>query len=111
MYRPRKRIAVIGGGVAGMVTAWLLESAHDVVLFERNDRLGGHAHTIAGGYDLAAQFVSPVAQPTYWRLAHDVLRMPMQAVRGSAALTDTRRRMDSSRPRTTRRWVLRRWQP
>ena len=26
----RKRIAVVGGGVAGLVTAWLLESAHDV---------------------------------------------------------------------------------
>lgn len=40
------RIAVIGTGGAGLTTAWLLEQNHDVTLFEREDRLGGHAHTI-----------------------------------------------------------------
>lgn len=40
------RIGIIGAGGAGLAAAWLLEQEHDVTLFERADRLGGHAHTI-----------------------------------------------------------------
>jgi uncharacterized protein len=39
------RIAVIGSGIAGLVSAWLLSRRHDVVLFEADARLGGHTHT------------------------------------------------------------------
>ncbi len=39
------RIAVIGSGIAGLGSAWLLSRAHEVVLFEQNDYLGGHTHT------------------------------------------------------------------
>ena len=39
------RIAIVGSGVAGLVSAHLLARDHDVVLFEADDRLGGHAHT------------------------------------------------------------------
>jgi predicted NAD/FAD-binding protein len=38
-------IAVIGGGISGNLAARLLHTQHDVVLFEADDRLGGHAHT------------------------------------------------------------------
>ena len=41
------RIAVIGSGIAGLASAWLLSQAHEVVLFEANDYLGGHTHTHA----------------------------------------------------------------
>lgn len=41
-----QKIAVIGGGVAGIVTAHLLQQRHEVTLFEQNDYLGGHTHTI-----------------------------------------------------------------
>ena len=41
-----QRIAVVGGGVAGIVAAYLLQQHHDVTLFEQNDYLGGHTHTI-----------------------------------------------------------------
>jgi len=40
------RIGVIGAGAAGLTTAWLLNDHHDVTLFEKQNRLGGHAHTI-----------------------------------------------------------------
>lgn len=40
------RIGIIGGGIAGLATAWLLEGHHEVVLFEKENRLGGHADTI-----------------------------------------------------------------
>jgi len=40
------RIAIIGGGVSGLVSAYLLNEDHDIVLFEANDYIGGHTHTI-----------------------------------------------------------------
>jgi predicted NAD/FAD-binding protein len=39
------RIAVIGAGIAGLASAWLLSRAHEVTLYEANDYLGGHTHT------------------------------------------------------------------
>jgi uncharacterized protein len=42
----RQRIAIIGSGIAGNSAAWALSRVHDVTLFEADDRLGGHAHTI-----------------------------------------------------------------
>lgn len=39
------RIAIVGGGVTGLVAARRFAAKHEVVLFEAQDRLGGHAHT------------------------------------------------------------------
>jgi predicted NAD/FAD-binding protein len=39
------RIAVVGSGIAGLGAAWLLAREHQVVLFEKDSRLGGHTHT------------------------------------------------------------------
>ena len=41
------RIAVIGSGIAGLGSAWLLSRQHEVVVFEKNRRLGGHTDTHA----------------------------------------------------------------
>src|SRR5947207_4561066 len=40
------RIAIIGGGAAGLSAAWCLSKQHEVTLYERNDWLGGHARTV-----------------------------------------------------------------
>ncbi len=39
------KIAVVGSGIAGLGAAWQLSREHEVVLFERESRLGGHTHT------------------------------------------------------------------
>ena len=40
------KVAVIGAGVAGLGAAWLLSRQHDVVIYERESRFGGHACTV-----------------------------------------------------------------
>lgn len=40
------KIAVIGGGISGLVAAWQLKELAEVTLFEANDYIGGHTHTI-----------------------------------------------------------------
>lgn len=39
------RIAVVGSGISGLASAWLLSREHEVTLFEADGRLGGHTHT------------------------------------------------------------------
>jgi D-arginine dehydrogenase len=39
----RRRVAIIGGGIAGMSAAWALAPDHDVVVFETEAQLGQHA--------------------------------------------------------------------
>jgi predicted NAD/FAD-binding protein len=42
----RMKIAVVGAGVAGIVASYLLQRRHDITLYEKNDYIGGHTHTI-----------------------------------------------------------------
>lgn len=39
------RIAIIGTGISGNVAAHFLSNAHDITVYERRDRLGGHSAT------------------------------------------------------------------
>ena len=41
------KIAIIGGGISGLLTAYLLSDEHEITLFEANNRLGGHTDTHA----------------------------------------------------------------
>ncbi|RPJ72442.1 MAG: FAD-dependent oxidoreductase [Desulfobacteraceae bacterium] len=50
------KIAIVGSGVAGLVTAYLLSPEHEVSVFESEDRVGGHTCTVdveAGGRSFA----------------------------------------------------------
>ena len=42
----RRRVAVVGAGIAGLATAWHLADHADVVLYEADSHFGGHAHTV-----------------------------------------------------------------
>lgn len=50
----RQSIAVIGSGIAGMSAAWLLSQKHDVTVYEKNHRLGGHSNTVTVNTSLGA---------------------------------------------------------
>ena len=44
--QPVKKVAIIGTGVSGLSAAWLLSKTCDVVVYEKDDRLGGHSNTV-----------------------------------------------------------------
>lgn len=44
---PRKKVAIIGSGCAGIGALWALNRTHhDVYIYEAADRLGGHTNTV-----------------------------------------------------------------
>ena len=45
------RIAIIGSGISGLGAAWLLHHAHDITLYEAENRIGGHSNTVDIDYD------------------------------------------------------------
>jgi len=56
------RIAIVGGGVSGLVAASLLHRDHDIALFEASAHAGGHTHTVpvstpAGTADVDTGFI------------------------------------------------------
>ena len=51
-------IAIVGSGIAGLSAGWLLSQRHRVTLFEAENRLGGHSHTVeASGVAVDTGFV------------------------------------------------------
>ena len=45
MMNKSRRIAVVGSGVSGAISAWLLRDRAEVTLFEAASRFGGHTHS------------------------------------------------------------------
>lgn len=43
--KKKMKIAVVGSGISGLSSAWLISKKYDVYLFEKNDYLGGHSNT------------------------------------------------------------------
>jgi len=79
------RIAVVGAGVSGLSAAVLLQRRHDVTLFERERRAGGHAQTIEVddgrggrlGLDVGFMVLNEARYPHFVRLLgeHDGLSL------------------------------------
>jgi len=45
------KVAVIGAGVSGLGAAYALKDSHDLAIYEKDARLGGHANTVSIDYD------------------------------------------------------------
>jgi predicted NAD/FAD-binding protein len=70
-----RKVAIVGGGMAGVSLAWLLDGHRDVVLLESGDSVGGNVRTVAvelDGHsfqvDMGAQFFHPGPYPLYVKL-------------------------------------------
>ncbi|MCX4748430.1 FAD-dependent oxidoreductase [Kitasatospora sp. NBC_01287] len=75
----KPRIAVIGAGVAGLSAAYRLREHAELTLFEREDRIGGHANTIeveeAGrtlGIDTAFVVMNRPSYPNFSRFLDEL---------------------------------------
>jgi predicted NAD/FAD-binding protein len=41
----KKKLAIVGSGISGMICAYYLKDDYEISIFEKNDYLGGHTHT------------------------------------------------------------------
>jgi uncharacterized protein len=90
------RIAIIGSGIAGLTAAHRLHPRHDLTVFEADDRVGGHAHTVRvplddGDVDVDTGFIvyNHRNYPVFTRLLAE-LSVPTQASDMSLAIRDER---------------------
>ncbi len=74
------KVAVIGGGAAGMNTSFLIEEAHNVTLYEAGANVGGHVKTelvnVAGTtavMDAGAEYFNKVSYPNLVKLLEYLL--------------------------------------
>jgi predicted NAD/FAD-binding protein len=51
------RVAIVGGGAAGLVTAYLVNGHHELTVFEACSTLGGHVRTLQG--NVACERLAP----------------------------------------------------
>lgn len=72
---PRRTVGIVGGGMAGVSLAWLLDGQRDVVLFEAGDAIGGNVKSVSVDVDgqevlvdVGAQYFHPGPYPLYTAL-------------------------------------------
>lgn len=94
------KIAIIGGGVAGLTAGYLLNDRHDVTLFEKDNRLGGNVHTLdtktGEEIDISVFFWSPKLYPNFAKLLTR-LGIDPYATKPMEGLSQSFRNMDTHR--------------
>lgn len=80
-----KRIAVIGGGVAGLSAGYFLHRDYELTLFERQPQIGGNAYTFTARNgqqaDIAVAAFGRAGYKNFYRLL-DELKIPTRASGG-----------------------------
>lgn len=70
--RNGEKIAIIGGGVAGLTAGYLLHDRYDVTVFEKDNRIGGNAYTLdtkdGQEIDISVFFYSRLEYPNFCKL-------------------------------------------
>jgi predicted NAD/FAD-binding protein len=92
---PNRRLAIIGGGMGGVSTAYFCDSAWTTDLFEARAYVGGNAASVvvhdAGQevtVDVGAESFHPGTHPIYWALLQDI-----EAFRGTTSADGLRLEM------------------
>ncbi len=108
-----EKIAIIGGGVAGLTAGYLLNDFHQVTLFEKDERLGGNVYTLdtktGEEIDISVFFWSPRLYPNFAKLLKKLdiklTTKPMEGLSQSFRNLLTRRdyylSCDLTKPRST----------
>jgi uncharacterized protein len=67
-----QKIAIIGGGIAGLTAGYLLQRENEITLFERSGRLGGNAQTYltqdGHALDIAVAAFGQAGYPNFYKL-------------------------------------------
>jgi len=68
----REKIAIVGGGIAGLTAAYFLSRKYDITLFEKKNRLGGNAYTLTTddglSFDVAVAVFGKNCYPNFTKL-------------------------------------------
>jgi uncharacterized protein len=74
-----KKIAIIGSGISGLVSAYYLQKTHQVTLYEANEYIGGHTATKTvdveeGSFDIDTGFIvfNDWTYPNFIRLLNEL---------------------------------------
>ncbi|MCP4749957.1 MAG: FAD-dependent oxidoreductase [Proteobacteria bacterium] len=85
-----KRIAIIGAGIAGLTAAYLLNRKHDIALYEKEDHLGGNAHTLHTSdgieFDIAVAVFGKKNYPNFNKLLKELNVEMYGATDGGASM-------------------------
>ena len=88
-----RRVGIVGGGMAGVSLAFLLNGKRDVVLLEAGASVGGNVQTVpieldgqTFPVDMGAQYFNPVLYPNYVNLI-DLLGLAPEVHSFSASIT------------------------
>jgi len=94
------RIAIIGSGISGLGSAWFLHREYDITVFEGNDYIGGHTHTVTvddGGrsapIDTGFMVFNHVTYPHLTRL-FQTLKVPTKRTDMSFSVQNVARRLE-----------------
>lgn len=73
------KVAIVGSGISGLVSAHILSRVHDVTIYEARERLGGHTYTHAferwgRRFEVDTGFIvfNPAHYPTFTRLLEEL---------------------------------------